>query len=93
MSISKNTINYILNWIAFLSGLTTLITGIMRFSNILTFIVINIVPVNVQLMNLIHRWSGLIAGIIIFIHLILHWRWVARTTKNLLGVGRKLKDH
>jgi hypothetical protein len=89
MSISKNTINYILNWIAFLLGLTTLVTGIMRFSNILTFIVINIGPVNVQLMNLIHRWSGLIAGAIILVHLILHWRWVAKTTKNLLGVGRK----
>jgi len=89
MSISKNTINYILNWIAFILGLITLITGIIRFSNILAFIVINIGPINVQLMNIIHRWSGLIAGLIILVHLILHWRWVFRTTRNLLGVGRK----
>ena len=89
MSISKNTINYILNWIAFLLGLTTLFTGIIRFSNILAYIVINIGPVNVNLMNFIHRWSGLITGTIILVHLILHWRWVAKTTKNLLGVGKK----
>ena len=86
--ISKNKINYIINWIAFLLGLTTFATGAMRFSNILTFIIINIGPVNAQLLNLIHRWSGVAAGTILFIHLILHWRWVFKTSKNLLGVKR-----
>jgi hypothetical protein len=86
MAVTKNTINYVLNWIAFLLGLTTLITGIMRFSNVLAYIVINMGPVNVQLMNLIHRWSGLVTGAIILVHIILHWRWVFKTTKNLLGL-------
>lgn len=89
MAITRNTINYILNWLAFLLGLTTLITGIMRFSNILAFIVINIGPVNVQLMNFIHRWTGVGAGLIILVHIILHWRWVFKTTKNLLGVRKR----
>ena len=89
MAIKKNTVNYIINWMAFLLGLTTLVTGILRFSNVLAFIVINIGPVDVNIMNFIHRWTGLAAGVIILVHLVLHWRWVARTTKNLLGVGRK----
>ena len=89
MAISKNTVNYILNWIAFIFGLVLLVTGIIRFSNILAFIVINIGPVNVQLMNFIHRWSGVIVGAVIFVHIILHWRWIFKTTKNLLGVKRK----
>ncbi len=41
MASSKNKINYVLNWLAFLGGLKVLFTGIIRFSNVLTFIVIN----------------------------------------------------
>ncbi len=86
----KNTINYIVDWIAFLIFLVTFITGIMRFSAILSFIIINIGPVNVNLLNSIHRWSGVITGIMILIHLILHWRWVKNNTKILFR-GKKNK--
>ena len=78
-----NTINYIVDWAAFLSFLITFITGIMRFSAILSFIIINIGPVNVNLLNSIHRWSGAAAGLMVLIHLILHWRWVINNTKFL----------
>lgn len=29
-----------------------------------------------------HNWCGLILIFLIVIHLILHWRWIAETTKN-----------
>ena len=89
MAVRKNIINYIINWIAFILGTTTLVTGIIRFSNIMAFIVMNIGPVNVHLINFIHRWSGVFTGIIVFIHIILHWQWIIKTTKNLLGLKRK----
>jgi len=86
---NKNSINYIVDWIAFIFFLITFITGIMRFSVVLSFIVINIGPVNVNLLNTIHRWSGVIAGVMILLHLILHWGWVVKNTKNLFRGPKK----
>jgi hypothetical protein len=59
-----------------------LITGIMRFSNVLTFIVINIGPLDTNLLNAIHRWTGVATAVGILVHIILHWRWVVRVSKN-----------
>ncbi len=85
----KNTINYIVDWVAFLFFLITLITGLMRFSVILSFIIINIGPIDVNLLNFVHRWSGAIMGVMILIHVILHWRWVKNNTKSLFRSKKK----
>jgi hypothetical membrane protein len=80
--VNKNKINYILNWLAFLGGLAVLVTGIMRFSNVLTFIVINIGPLDTNMLNAVHRWMGVATAAVILVHIILHWRWVVRVSKN-----------
>lgn len=91
MKINKTIINYILNWSIFLIGLLNFVTGIMRFSRILSFIVIRIGPMDTNLLNTIHRWSGLAAGILILVHIILHWRWIASISKKYLGLSNVKK--
>lgn len=33
----------------------------------------------------IHEWLGLALGLVLLVHLTLHWDWVIRTTRKLLG--------
>jgi hypothetical protein len=33
----------------------------------------------------IHEWLGLVLGLVLLVHLTLHWDWVVRTTRKLFG--------
>ena len=35
----------------------------------------------------VHEWLGLGLGLALLVHLTLHWEWVVRTTRRLLGRG------
>ncbi|MBU1975077.1 MAG: DUF4405 domain-containing protein [Nanoarchaeota archaeon] len=37
----------------------------------------------------LHDWSGLIMGLLVLVHLALHWKWIVGTTKRLLGRKKK----
>jgi hypothetical protein len=37
----------------------------------------------------IHSRAGILIAIFIIIHLILHWKWIAYTTKSFFGKGKK----
>ena len=34
---------------------------------------------------LIHKWSGLALGVLVLLHVVLHWQWLARMTRRELG--------
>jgi hypothetical protein len=36
----------------------------------------------------LHTWTSLVMIVGVLIHLILHWSWIVRTTRRLLGLGR-----
>jgi Domain of unknown function (DUF4405) len=84
MKRNSNKIKYFLNWTILLFGLTNLITGIIRFSNIFMFIAqkIGISSNQIFIINFIHRWTGVIAAGLILIHLILNWRWILKISKS-----------
>jgi len=33
----------------------------------------------------IHDFSGLAMGLLVLVHIIMHWRWIVSFTKKLLG--------
>jgi hypothetical protein len=35
----------------------------------------------------VHEWLGIGLGVVLLVHLTLHWDWVVRTTRKLLGRG------
>jgi hypothetical protein len=35
----------------------------------------------------LHKWGGLALGIGVLIHVLLHWKWMVRMTRRLLGLG------
>jgi hypothetical membrane protein len=86
MKIINNNVKYFLNWAIFLSALTCLITGIIRFSNIFMFIALKI-GINsnqIFIINFIHRWTGVAASGLILIHIILNWRWILKISRSFL---------
>jgi len=44
---------------------------------------------HVRNISMLHDWSGLIMGLLVLIHLALHWKWIVSMTKNM--VFRKKK--
>ncbi len=36
--------------------------------------------------SVVHDWSGILLGIFVFLHLVLHWSWIVVTTKMYLGI-------
>lgn len=78
-------VNYLVDIILVLTGLVSLFTGIIRFPEVLNYIIVNFrnLVINVNLLNTIHRWTGLALGILVILHFILHWRWVVSVTKRI----------
>jgi hypothetical protein len=82
MKLNINKIKYFLNWAVFLFGLTNMLTGIIRFPGIFMFIALKIGISNNQILNFIHRWSGVVAGGLILIHIIFNWRWILKISRS-----------
>jgi hypothetical protein len=82
---NKVYINYIIDMLLGLAFLSSFITGLMKFPAfhpLLGFPHANI--------SQLHDWSGLILGILVLIHLILHYKWIVCMTKSI--VRRKKCD-
>lgn len=85
----KTKINY---WVDVGMGIAFIfafITGIFKFP-VLTrsFIgVFRLIPS--RTMNIIHDWSGLLMGLLVLAHLILHWNWIVCMTKKKLKCEKK----
>ena len=39
----------------------------------------------------IHDWSGIIIIVLVLIHIILHWKWIVRMTKNMFSRKKNKK--
>ncbi len=35
------------------------------------------------LVSRIHNWSGLVMGLLVFVHLALHWKWIVAMTRKV----------
>ena len=44
---------------------------------------------HVKNISMLHDWSGLIMGLLVIIHLALHWRWIVSMTKNMFKRDKK----
>ena len=83
----RNTLNYIVGFLAGLSFLMVFITGIIKFRVMMNFLGLADVVLPFKEITTIHEWSGLIFGVLVIIHFLLHWRWVVYTTKTILKRG------
>ena len=59
-------------------------TGLIKWPGLIKIIGASAYKIlHVRNISLLHDWSGLIMGLLVLIHLILHWRWIVAVTKNI----------
>ncbi len=82
---SKNTWKYIIDVGLLISGLLVIITGIIKFKTFLALfgVTINYAEIPIRLFSRIHDWAGIAMTILVIVHLIINWDWIAGTTKSL----------
>ena len=82
--IKRNTVLYLIDLFLLILICVSFITGLIKFPGLLRNIGIDYLNFPFHSISVIHDWSGLIIGILIFIHLILHWKWMVSMTKKII---------
>ena len=79
----RNTINYLIDMGMALFFILAALTGVLKFQAIPRFLVRYNVYLPTYAITAFHKWAGLLLAGSALAHLILHWKWLVRTTKNL----------
>jgi hypothetical protein len=78
---NKAKLNYFIDLGLAITFLLAGITGIFKFPIFFKLGLINYKNFPMKAINFIHDWSGLLMVILVFIHIILHWKWIISMTK------------
>lgn len=76
-------IDYIIDLGLLVSFLIVFITGLMKWPALLPNLGIPYSSISIMKTSTLHDWSGLIMGLLVAIHLTMHWRWIKAMTKNI----------
>jgi hypothetical protein len=69
---NKVKLNYFIDVLLAISFFTCFFTGLVKWLGI----------AQSRNSSALHNWSGLIMGLLIFVHLVLHWGWIVAVTKS-----------
>ena len=88
--LDREKILYLLNVLLALSFLLSLITGIIKWPSLTIYFtgIYRVIPA--PIMTSIHDWSGAALTVLVFIHLVLHRKWIVTMSKKIFK--RKAKD-
>ncbi|MCK5176347.1 MAG: DUF4405 domain-containing protein [Candidatus Aenigmarchaeota archaeon] len=87
MNITK--VNYWIDVGLAISFFVCFITGLIKWPGLIKIIGPSLyLFLHVRNITILHDWSGLIMGLLVFVHLALHWKWIKVVTKDIL-FGRK----
>ncbi|MFX0064000.1 MAG: cytochrome b/b6 domain-containing protein [Candidatus Hermodarchaeota archaeon] len=81
----KKVVNYLFDVIQLLTFLAVLITGLIIFPNLLAFFGVDPTSLPTYELILVHIWIGLLIGVLAFVHIVLHWRWIVKMTKIVIN--------
>ena len=83
---NKIKLNYWIDIGLTISFLICLFTGLIKWPGLIKLIGTSAYKIlHVKNISLLHDWSGLIMGILVLTHLVLHWRWIVSVTKSTFG--------
>lgn len=87
---NRTKLNYWIDIGLALSFLTCFITGLIKWHGLIRIIGTSAYKtLHFTNISLIHDWSGLIMGVLVLIHLGLHWKWIVAVTKSIFKRGEK----
>jgi uncharacterized membrane protein len=79
----RNTLNYLVDVGMAVFFILAALTGLLKFQAIPRFLVRYNIYLPTYLITTIHKWAGLLLAGSALVHLILHWKWLVRTTKTV----------
>jgi hypothetical protein len=88
---NRAKLNYVVDVGLGITFTVSVTTGLLRFTELLGIFGINYgqlaQSMPVYEMRILHDFSGLTLSILVFIHLVLHWKWIVSMTKSIFRRG------
>ena len=85
----RSRLNYFIDLGMAISFIAVFITGIIKFPEFSRFFFVRNRILHMYQITLIHDYSGLIFGILVIVHFVLHWKWIVTMTKGSFKKGGK----
>ncbi len=84
----RTKLNYGIDIGLAISFFACFITGLMKLPGAIKIIGVSAYKsLPLRNISLLHDWSGLIMGVLVLIHLVLHWKWIVSVTKSIFKRG------
>jgi len=80
----RSDLNFFIDIGMGITFLVSFLTGVIKFKEILLFFAKIGIFFSMYWTNLIHGWAGLLMGVFVFIHLLLHFKLIKVKSRNLL---------
>ena len=83
---NRTKLNYLIDVGLALSFFICFVTGLIKWPGLISIIGVSAYNVlHVPNISIMHDRSGLIMGLLVLIHLVLHWKWIVCVTKSMVG--------
>ncbi len=77
-------LNYFVDVGLAISFFICFITGLIKWPGLIKVIGTSAYRIlHVRNISILHDWSGLIMGLLVLVHLILHWGWIVSVSKSI----------
>ena len=89
---NKSKLNYWIDVGLALSFFVCFYTGLVKWPGLINVIGVSAYKIlHFSNISKLHDMSGLIMGLLVIIHLALHWKWIVIMTKNLI-IKKKIEE-
>ena len=84
----RNVLNYLTDAGLIVTFAVCFVTGILKFRYLLSLMGIAYFDLPLSMLTDIHDWSGIAMGVLVALHIVLHWRWIVSTTTSFFRRGK-----
>jgi len=89
---NRTKLNYWIDVGLAISFFTCFITGLIKWPGLVKIIGVSTYKtIHFRNISSLHDLSGLIMGLLVLIHLVLHWKWIVCVTKSIFTIKKDKK--
>lgn len=82
IKMNRNTLNYWIDIGMALSFFVCFVTGVLKFRLFVRWLGLHQRELPIYELTVVHDWSGILLGVFVFAHLVLHWKWIVAMTRG-----------
>ena len=80
----KLKLNYFVDVGLAISFFACFITGLIKWRGLVNLVGVSVYNfLRFNNISILHDWSGLIMGLLVLLHLVLHWKWIVSVSKSI----------